>query len=73
MGNILDYIDWRGDIPFSCDSFNEVDGLVLAQLCYVDFDQIAVEAATDHITLRDAYNRFNAEKIPETERMSTFE
>ena len=73
MGNILDYIDWRGDIPFSCDSFNEVDGLVLAQLCYVAFDQIAVEAATDHITLRDAYNRFNAEKIPETERMSTFE
>lgn len=32
MSNILDYITWRGDLPFSAAPFNEVDGLVLAQL-----------------------------------------
>ena len=37
MANIFDYLDWRGDIPFSVDPFNEVDNLVLAELAYVDF------------------------------------
>ena len=35
MANILDYINWRGDIPFSVDPFNEVDGLILAQMAYI--------------------------------------
>lgn len=40
MGNIMDYLDWRGDIPFSNDPFHEVDNLVLTQLAYVDFEGI---------------------------------
>ena len=32
MSNILDYIHWRGDIPFSCFPVGEVDGLILSQL-----------------------------------------
>ena len=32
MSNILDYIHWRGDIPFSAFPVGEVDGLILAQL-----------------------------------------
>lgn len=32
MSNILDYITWRGDLPFAAAGFNEVDGLILAQL-----------------------------------------
>ena len=32
MSNILDYIAWRGDLPFSAVPVNEVDGLILAQL-----------------------------------------
>lgn len=32
MSNILDYITWRGDLPFAAAPFNEVDGLILAQL-----------------------------------------
>ena len=40
MSDIFDYLDWRGDIPFSADPFNEVDALVLAELSYVDFSEI---------------------------------
>ena len=38
MANMLDYLDWRGDIPFSADPFNEVDSLVLSEAAYVDFE-----------------------------------
>ncbi|MBR2730324.1 MAG: hypothetical protein IKD92_10810 [Lachnospiraceae bacterium] len=37
MAHLLDYLDWRGDIPFSTDPFNYVDALILAELAYVDF------------------------------------
>ena len=34
MANIMDYMDWRGDLSFEADEFNEVDNLILAQLAY---------------------------------------
>lgn len=37
MADMLDYLDWRGDISFSADPFNEVDNLILCELAYVDF------------------------------------
>ena len=40
MGNIFDYLDWRGDITFDVDPFNEVDNLVLSWLAYTDFEGI---------------------------------
>ena len=43
MGNVLDYLDWRGDVPFSADPFNEVDNLVLAQSAYALLDGILDE------------------------------
>ena len=36
MSNMLDYIEWRGDIPFTAAPFNEVDNLVLARLSYIE-------------------------------------
>ena len=27
MGNILDYLDWRGDLTFEQSPFNEVDNV----------------------------------------------
>lgn len=36
MANILDYLDWRGDLTFDKAPFNEVDNLLLSQLVYVD-------------------------------------
>lgn len=43
MGNIIDYIDWRGDLPLSVDPFNEVDNLILSQLAYFDFSGLVPE------------------------------
>lgn len=40
MGNIMDYLDWRGDITFEQSPFNEVDNVILAQLAYVNFRDI---------------------------------
>ena len=45
MANLLDYLDWRGDLPLSRDPFNEVDNLILAELSFVDFGGIVPDRA----------------------------
>ncbi len=35
--NILDYVRWRGDVPFEVSPLNSVDALILSSLCYIDF------------------------------------
>ena len=40
MANILDYLDWRGDLTMEQSPFNEVDNLILAELSFVDFQGI---------------------------------
>ncbi len=37
MANLLDYLDWRGDLTLRQSPFNEVDNLILAELSFVDF------------------------------------
>ncbi len=36
---MLDYLDWRGDLPFTLDKLNEVDCLVFSTLVYMDIDE----------------------------------
>lgn len=40
MANMLDYLDWRGDLTLSRDPFNEVDSLILCQVSYLPLDGI---------------------------------
>ncbi len=40
MANLLDYLDWRGDLTLEQDPFNEVDNLILAELSFVNFQGI---------------------------------
>ena len=40
MANLIDYMDWRGDVTFSASEINEIDGLAFAQLAYVPFEEI---------------------------------
>ncbi len=40
MENMLDYLDWRGDVPVDVDGFNEVDNLILAKLSHIEFQGI---------------------------------
>ena len=51
MANLIDYLAWRGDIPFGVSSWNEVDGLMCAVLRYLNFHGVQ-----DHRgwTLREA-------------------
>ena len=37
MANMVDYLAWRGDIPFETAPWNEIDGLLIATLSYLDF------------------------------------
>ena len=36
-GTVMDYLRWRGDLPFTRDAFNEVDDLVLCIISYINF------------------------------------
>ena len=40
MANIIDYLEWRGDLTFLQSPFNAVDSLILCQLSYMTFDSI---------------------------------
>lgn len=40
MANLLDYLDWRGDLTLEQDPFNEVDNLILSELVYANFREI---------------------------------
>lgn len=38
--NILDYLEWRGDLLFTERPFNEVDNLILSSLAYLELEGI---------------------------------
>ncbi|MBR3879750.1 MAG: DUF2974 domain-containing protein [Clostridia bacterium] len=65
MINQLEYLKWRGDLSFSKDKLNEVDGSILAMLSYIDYDSISKEP----IRLSDAAasycpdNRYDSVKL----------
>ena len=37
MANMVDYLDWRGDISLQASPWNEIDALLAAHLSYLDF------------------------------------
>lgn len=37
--NMLDYLEWRGDLSFEKDPFNEVDALIFSLISYYKFEQ----------------------------------
>lgn len=69
MGNLLDYLDWRGDLTLEQSPFNEVDNLILAELSFVDFkDIVPAPGEGESVVLRDAAARFFA-RFPEGEKI----
>lgn len=61
MANILDYLDWRGDLTLSERAFNEVDNLILAEICYLDLSGFAPAGfETQQVTLREAWDAYFA-------------
>lgn len=73
LANILDYLDWRGDVPFSADPFNEIDGLILSQFCYVNLDGVVSDSIEEMITIPDAFRRYRPESVDPRSTILTFE
>ena len=61
MGTIMEYLDWRGDLDFTKDPYNDVDALILAMLSYLPFKDVVPEVETnDSISLKDASKQYFA-------------
>jgi len=43
MSNIIDYLNWRGDLEFKSNFINEVDAIILARFSYLPFKYIDIE------------------------------
>ena len=55
MANLLDYLDWRGDLTLEQSPFNEVDNLILAELSFVAFkDIVPAPGEGDSVPLHQA-------------------
>ncbi|MBR4404618.1 MAG: DUF2974 domain-containing protein [Clostridiales bacterium] len=58
MGNLIDYLTWRGDLPFSRDPFNSIDALLLSSLSYIDFTDVVPGIGKGKVTMREAARQF---------------
>ena len=59
MANILDYLEWRGDLTFTAAPFNEVDNLIFTQLCFLDLDNLVpADPAAMPVRLEHAIDRY---------------
>ncbi|MBE6600529.1 MAG: DUF2974 domain-containing protein [Ruminococcaceae bacterium] len=68
MPNIIDYIDWRGDLTFEQSRLNEVDNALLVFFSFLDMKGIVPsEPGEKGITLREAtekyFERIDGQKI----------
>lgn len=66
MANILDYLEWRGDLPFEASAFNEVDAVVFSRFSYIPFEGIVPDDFSHTVTVAEAAERF----LGDTERMT---
>lgn len=59
MGTVLDYLNWRADLRFSQDTFNDVDALILAMLSYLPFKGIVPGVdENEKISLEETARRY---------------
>ena len=54
MPNILDYIQWRGDLSFEKDQLNHVDALIFSRISYLPFENIPDKISDNGIKLSKA-------------------
>ena len=59
MANILAYLDWRGDLSFRADPFNEIDNYICSQMGTPDLSLIVAEGA-QQIALRNALETYGS-------------
>jgi hypothetical protein len=60
LGDILDYISWRGDLSWARSPFCPVDALALSALAYIHFEGVVPEGLDSPVPLRQAAERYLA-------------
>ena len=66
MGNIFDYLTWRGDLTFTLDPPNAVDALIFSTLTYVGYGETAERPPESAASLRRCAEEFFALENPES-------
>ena len=66
MGNIFDYLTWRGDLTFTQDPPNAVDALIFSTLTYVGYGETAQRPPESAASLRRCAEEFFALENPES-------
>ena len=66
MANLMDYLDWRGDLTLAERGFNEVDNLLMAELCFLDFSGIVPADFSAPVSLPEAMQKYDAARPQET-------
>ena len=64
--NILDYLDWRGDLTFAERPFNEVDNLILSTLAYLKMDGLVPENPSASVSIADLPAKYKAAGYDQT-------
>lgn len=71
MADVRDYLDWRGDLSFKADAFNEIDALILSQFAYLDFTGIIKEGFELALPMKEIGKRYFAAHGPEESKNLT--
>ena len=56
MANIIDYVEWRGDLELKVSEFNEIDSLILNRFSYFPLDSIMKEK--EIVSIKELSERF---------------
>lgn len=63
MSNIMDYLNWRGDLTFKQDEINEVDAIILARFSYLPFKDINIEKIDSIENISNKMKDINLDKF----------
>ena len=67
MANLMDYMEWRGDVTFKASEVNEIDGLIFSQMSYVFFEDIIDDNNNTIGALAERF--FNKYSLDEIEKL----
>ena len=56
MANIIDYVEWRGDLNLNKTEFNEIDSLILNRFSYFPLDNLINK--NEMVSIKELSERF---------------
>ena len=64
MANIIDYVKWRGDLPFTVSPIGELDAALFSHIAYWNMDGIVSENIGETMTLKDLCETSVLDELP---------